>query len=159
MDCGYDHVVNLGNVLCRPKQRANDAFEPTAFCQHFFKLFFFNISKRAGVGDDKWRREEKTKRNGDWNFEETSSFTLPVLFSTQIAFFLGSIQTGPARTALKVEGGVWRRPGPSLRDFDALEGIGRSSVGIISPGMTNAAGIVSPTFFSFFLFFSFLFRS
>lgn len=100
--------------------------------------------------DDKWRREGKTKRNGDWNFEETSSFTLPVLFSTQIAFFLGSIQTGPARTALKVEGGVWRRPGPSLRDFDALEGIGRSSVGIISPGMTNAAGIVSPTFFFFF---------
>lgn len=68
--------------------------------------------------------------------------TLPVLFSTHIAFFLGSIQRGPASTALMVEGGVWRRPGPSFRAFDALEGIGRSSVGIISPGMTNPAGIL-----------------
>lgn len=32
--------------------------------------------------------------------------TLPVLFSTHIAFFLGSIQRGPASTALMVEGGV-----------------------------------------------------
>lgn len=72
--------------------------------------------------------------------------TLPVLFSTHIAFFLGSIQRGPANTALMVEGGVWRRPGPSFRAFDALEGIGRSSVGIISPGITNPVGIPFPLF-------------
>lgn len=72
--------------------------------------------------------------------------TLPVLVSTHIAFFLGSIQRGPASTALMVDGGAWRRPGPSLRGFDALAGIGRSSVGIISPGMTNAAGILFPFF-------------
>ncbi len=34
--------------------------------------------------------------------------TLPVLFSTHIAFFLGSIQRGPASTALMVQGGLRR---------------------------------------------------
>ena len=33
-----------------------------------------------------------------------------------------------------VEGGVWRRPGPSLSGREGLEGIGRMSGEIISPG-------------------------
>ena len=37
-----------------------------------------------------------------------------------------------------VEGGVCRRPGPSLSGTEALEGTGRTSSERISPGITNA---------------------
>lgn len=133
----------------RANERTNERTRSnqSLFVSAFFKFFFsFNIQKGGGGG-----RIDGEGEMGNWILKKAHSFTLPVLFSTQIAFFLGSIQRGPARTALMVEGGVWRRPGPSLRGFDALEGIGRSSVGIISPGMTNAAGILSPLFFFFFL--------
>lgn len=65
--------------------------------------------------------------------------TLPVLFSTHIAFFLESMQREPASTAAMVDGGVCCSPGPSLSAMDGLEGIGRLSGGIDSPGSTNVA--------------------
>lgn len=36
-----------------------------------------------------------------------------------------------------VDGGVWRRPGPSLSARDGLEGIGRRSGEMTSPGSTS----------------------
>ncbi len=65
------------------------------------------------------------------------AITLPLLFSTQIAFFFRSIQRGPARTAVMVAGGVWRSPGPSLRGRDGLDGMGRMSGEMTSPGSTS----------------------
>ena len=53
--------------------------------------------------------------------------TLPVLFSTDIAFLLASMHRAPASTVVIVDGGVYRSPGPSLRGRDELEGIGRCS--------------------------------
>ena len=41
--------------------------------------------------------------------------TRPLLFSTHIAFFFRSTQREPAIVEVMVEGGTWRRPGPSLR--------------------------------------------
>ena len=64
------------------------------------------------------------------------SYTLPLLFSTQIAFFLWSMHSGPARTEVTVDGGEWWRPGPSLSGRDGLEGIGRMSGEMTSPGRT-----------------------
>ncbi len=64
-------------------------------------------------------------------------FTLPLLFSTQIAFFFWSIHSEPAMTEVIVDGGVWRRPGPNFSGRDGLEGIGRTSEEIVSPGRTT----------------------
>ena len=64
------------------------------------------------------------------------SYTLPLLFSTHIAFFLWSMHSGPARTEVTVDGGVWWRPGPSLSGRDGLEGMGRISGEMTSPGST-----------------------
>ena len=55
------------------------------------------------------------------------SNTLPLLFSTQIAFFFWSMHSGPATTEVMVDGGVWRRPGPTLSGSDGLEEMGRRS--------------------------------
>lgn len=63
--------------------------------------------------------------------------TLPLLFSTQMAFFLLSTRSGPASTGVMVEGGTWRRPGPSLRAADGLDGTGKTSEGSLSPGRTS----------------------
>ena len=46
------------------------------------------------------------------------------------------MQSGPATTEVMVDGGVWRRPGPSLSARDGLDGMGRSSGGMTSPGST-----------------------
>lgn len=70
-------------------------------------------------------------------FEEGESCTLPLLFSTHIAFFLWSMHSEPARTEVIVDGGVWRRPGPSLSAWDGLEGIGSVSEEMTSPGNTS----------------------
>ena len=43
----------------------------------------------------------------------------------------------PASTEVMVDGGVRRRPGPSLRRSDGLEGMGRISGEIVSPGSTS----------------------
>ena len=40
----------------------------------------------------------------------------------------------PASTEVMVDGGVWRRPGPSLSARDGFEGIGRTSGEMASPG-------------------------
>lgn len=56
-----------------------------------------------------------------------SDSTLPVLFSTHIAFLLASTQREPASTVDMVDGGVCWSPGPSLSGVDGLEGIGRLS--------------------------------
>lgn len=37
-----------------------------------------------------------------------------------------------------VEGGIWRRPGPSLRADDGFDGTGKTSDGKSSPGRTKA---------------------
>ena len=47
------------------------------------------------------------------------------------------MHSGPATTEVMVDGGVWRRPGPSLSGSDGLEGMGRTSGGMTSPGNTN----------------------
>ena len=43
----------------------------------------------------------------------------------------------PASTEVMVDGGVWRRPGPSLSARDGLDGIGRTSEEMASPGSTS----------------------
>lgn len=63
--------------------------------------------------------------------------TLPPLFSTHNAFFLRSMQSGPAKVVVTVEGGVCRRPGPSLSGAEGLGGIGSTSSDRISPGITK----------------------
>lgn len=63
--------------------------------------------------------------------------TLPVLFSTHIAFFLASMQRAPASTVVIVDGGVCWSPGPSLRGKDGLGGSGRFSWVMVSPGKMN----------------------
>ena len=67
---------------------------------------------------------------------ERTVFTLPLLFSTQMAFFLASMHSGPASTEVMCEGGVWRSPGPSLSRRLGLDGMGRRSGEMISPGST-----------------------
>ena len=64
------------------------------------------------------------------------SSTLPLLFSTQIAFFFWSMHSEPASTEVMVDGGVWRSPGPSLSASFGLEGMGRMSGEMVSPGST-----------------------
>lgn len=63
--------------------------------------------------------------------------TRPLLFSTHTAFFLRSIHNGPAKVVVMVEGGVYRRPGPSLRGVDDLRGTGRTSSDKTCPGITS----------------------
>lgn len=79
------------------------------------------------------RRSEKVFIEGRGAGE---SSTLPLLFSTQIAFFFWSMHSEPARTEVMVDGGVWRRPGPSLSGRDGLEGMGRTEGEMTSPGIT-----------------------
>ena len=62
--------------------------------------------------------------------------TRPLLFSTQMAFFLWSMRKGPARVVVIVDGGVCRNPGPSFRGTEGLDGTGRMSEGMVSPGRT-----------------------
>ena len=78
-----------------------------------------------------------------------SHCTLPLLFSTHIAFFFWSMRNGPATTDVMVEGGRCRKPGPSLSGIEGLEGIGRTSEEIVSPGRTRvsvAMGLFSKLF-------------
>ena len=42
-----------------------------------------------------------------------------------------------------VEGGVWTRPGPSLSVAEGFEGLGRASLGIISPGRRSVSGTIT----------------
>lgn len=65
------------------------------------------------------------------------SITLPLLFSTQIAFFFWSMHSEPASTEVMVDGGVWRSPGPILSARFGLEGMGRRSGEMVSPGSTR----------------------
>ena len=44
------------------------------------------------------------------------------------------MHSAPATTEVMVDGGVCRRPGPSLSARDGLEGIGRMSGEMVSPG-------------------------
>ena len=69
--------------------------------------------------------------------------TRPLLFSTQMAFFLLSIHNEPADTGVMVEGDTSRKPGPSLRGILGFEGVGRTSEEISSPGSTS----ICPTIF------------
>lgn len=62
-----------------------------------------------------------------------------------MAFFLWSMHSEPARVVVMVEGGVCRRPGPSLRGMEGMEGIGRTSDEMVSPGRTTWSVIVLPT--------------
>ena len=43
----------------------------------------------------------------------------------------------PASTDVMVEGGVWRSPGPSLSRRLGLDGMGRRSGEMVSPGSTR----------------------
>lgn len=63
--------------------------------------------------------------------------TRPLLFSTHIPFFLWSMQRVPAIVGVIVAGGVCRRPGPSLRGIEGLDGVGKSSAEMSSPGKTS----------------------
>lgn len=84
MDGGDDYVMNLGNILRCARFRTISTYQHNRNFSTFFKR---TICEELGWIED-------------------LSFTLPVLFSTHIAFFLGSIQREPASTALMVEGGV-----------------------------------------------------
>lgn len=53
-----------------------------------------------------------------------------------MAFFLASMHSVPASTDVMVDGGVWRSPGPSLSRRLGLDGMGRMSGEIVSPGST-----------------------
>lgn len=64
------------------------------------------------------------------------AITLPLLFSTHIAFFFWSMQREPARVGVIVEGRIYRKPGPSLSGRGGLEGIGKTSGDTTSPGRT-----------------------
>ena len=68
---------------------------------------------------------------------DRADLTLPLLFSTQIVFFLRSTQSGPARVDVIVDGGTWRRPGPSFRIAEELGDTGSRSGDISSPGKTS----------------------
>lgn len=65
------------------------------------------------------------------------ALTRPLLCSTQMAFFFWSTQSSPARTGVIVDGGTWRRPGPSFSVDDELIGTGSTSAGSSSPGRTS----------------------
>lgn len=75
---------------------------------------------------------------------EGSAITRPPFFSTHIAFFFWSIQRVPAMTEVIVEGGTWRRPGPSLSGRDGLEGMGKTSAEMVSPGSTTVWAAIWP---------------
>ena len=51
-----------------------------------------------------------------------------------MAFFLASVLRLPAVVTMIVDGGMWRRPGPSFRGVEVLVGIGSLDGGIVSPG-------------------------
>ena len=48
----------------------------------------------------------------------------------------------PAITEVMVDGGVCRRPGPSLSARDGLEGMGRMSGEMVSPGSMTCCVVV-----------------
>lgn len=65
--------------------------------------------------------------------------TLPLLYSTEAAFFLVSVTRAPATVERTVLGGTCRRPGPSLSVFllPVPVPIGSASGGMASPGRTS----------------------
>lgn len=46
-----------------------------------------------------------------------------------------------------VDGGVWRRPGPSLSAREGLEGMGRTWEGMTSPGSTRVCEAIGRRIF------------
>lgn len=70
--------------------------------------------------------------------------TLPLLFSTHIAFFLRSIHKSPATVLVMVDGGVCLSPGPSLSGSDDFWGTGRTSSERTSPGITRLWEAIAP---------------
>lgn len=69
--------------------------------------------------------------------------TRPALCSTQIAFFLRSIWTEPAREAVIVDGGTCRRPGPSFMEMEGLREDGSASIEMLSPGRTRVVMMIN----------------
>jgi hypothetical protein len=65
--------------------------------------------------------------------------TLPVLYSTEAAFFLLSVTSAPATVAVTVSGGVCRKPGPSVSVFFLPVPVGRALFAMLSPGRTIVA--------------------
>lgn len=52
---------------------------------------------------------------------EDKVITRPVLFSTQMAFFLWSTKREPATIGVMDDGGTWRSPGPSFKGLEELD--------------------------------------
>ena len=73
---------------------------------------------------------------------ESSHCTLPLLFSTHIAFFLWSMLRAPASVGVIVDGGTCRRPGPSLSGTEVFDGTGSTSAEIVSPGSTRVTIVI-----------------
>jgi hypothetical protein len=71
--------------------------------------------------------------------KQDDKLTLPLLYSTQAAFFLLSVVNAPAIVAVMVLGGMCRSPGPSVRGLFCFGGFGRACEGITSPGRTIVA--------------------
>jgi hypothetical protein len=71
--------------------------------------------------------------------KQKNELTLPLLYSTQAAFFLLSVVNAPAIVAVMVLGGMCRSPGPSVRGLFCFCGFGRACEGITSPGRTTVA--------------------
>lgn len=67
--------------------------------------------------------------------EERRWPTRPCVFSTRMAFFLGSVTSWPAMVGRMSLGGTCRRPGPRRRAFLECDGISEGS--IWSPGSTK----------------------
>jgi len=65
--------------------------------------------------------------------------TLPVLYSTEAAFFLLSVTNAPAIVAVTVSGGMCRRPGPIVKVFFLPVPWGKALFAISSPGRTIVA--------------------
>lgn len=68
-----------------------------------------------------------------------SFLTLPVLYSTEAAFFLLSVTSAPAIVAVTVSGGVCRKPGPRVSVFFLPVPVGRALFAMSSPGRTIVA--------------------
>lgn len=81
-----------------------------------------------------------------WADVEEGENTLPLLFSTHIAFFFWSMKREPPMVEEMVEGSTCRRPGPSLSGRDEFEGIGKRSGDITSPGRTIVSVAISRCF-------------
>jgi hypothetical protein len=68
--------------------------------------------------------------------------TLPLLDSTDAAFFLLSVTSAPATVVTTVLGGRCRRPGPNFSVFLFPVPVGSTCAGISSPGRTSVAIVV-----------------